>query len=116
MIRLPDIDGSANKGVPDGVLDRAADETSLPLALGADRVAVGELAGIICMKGAENGTLCCVGRFWVVDVLDQGREAERVRQEDKFLHSPPPVNPKLSVNYLGELGGNCHTCRVSLQI
>lgn len=46
---------------------------------------MGELAGIVGVERAQHGALGGAWRLWVVDVLDQRRQAQHVGQQDEFL-------------------------------
>ena len=87
LVGLPHVNRRANDRLAGGVLERAAHEAHLALSIGADAVAGGELVGIVRVEGAENGALGRTRGLGVVDVLDEGREAEGVGEENKFLSS-----------------------------
>lgn len=85
VVGLPDVNRGAGDGPALHVFERAAHQAQLALAVRADGVAVGELAGIVGVERAQHGALGGAWRLWVVDVLDQRRQAQHVRQQDEFL-------------------------------
>lgn len=82
---LPDVDLDPGNGVPRGVLDCAERDHRLALRVRRHARPVGDGGRIVCVEGAQDGALGRVGRFWVVDVVDEEGKAEDVGEEDEFL-------------------------------
>lgn len=84
-IRLPDVDLDALDGLAVDVLDGAQDQQGLAVLVVRHQLAVAHVFGLVGVEGTQDGPFGRVGRFGVVDRVDQQRKAKDVGQKNEFL-------------------------------
>lgn len=84
-VRLPNVNMDPGNRIPGRVLDRANCKHRLALGVGCHARSVRDGRRIVCVERAQDRALGRIGRFGVVDGIDEEREAENIGEEDEFL-------------------------------
>lgn len=84
-VRLPNVHLDAGQRVPIAVLDGADGQHRLALGVRRHALPVGQRRGVVRVEGTQDRTLGAARRRRVVDVVDQQRQPEHVRQQDELV-------------------------------